>query len=153
MVTVLTALLLSVSQAIKLLGDYHTAYNSFAFLFLLPVFMAGIFCGRKLILLLSLAMGLFNITFFLSTFGIEEIIGDSRESIAIGFVSSTLILAIGAILLYLLRRIMDRAFEDIVANNRAMQRFVPFGFIRSLAQNDGDVLRPSKLHGLVRTEL
>ncbi len=132
--SILTALVLAVGQLCKLEGDYHTAYTSFGYLFLLPALIAGLFSARPLILGLSAVMLAVNILFYALTFRIDGLGREVRESLNMGFCSSTLILALGAVLLYRLRLIMDRAHADLVANNLSMERFVPFDFMQALGK-------------------
>ena len=127
-----SAIILFAGQAKKLDGDHHTAYNSFAFIFTLPILIAGLFNQKRFILPVSIIMFFGNAVFYFLLLRVA--VGKDLVSAGIGFVSCAIILCVTAAFVFLLRRIMDTALEHVIETNRSMSRFVPFEFLDYLGK-------------------
>jgi adenylate cyclase len=125
-----SALVLLLAQGAKLYGDYTTAYSSFVFLFTLPVLVAGLFNSQGVIVLLGAIMALGNTLFYvLMSQGANH---TNDVMLTVGFISSILIICLTTVLVLLVRRIMDRALENLILLNASMSRFIPFQFLTLL---------------------
>lgn len=115
------------AQMFKLLGDFHTAYNSFIYFFIVPILVTALFNELKFIVPIAALMCFANIVFYVLIY--DKLKGNEIVSAQIGFISSLQILVMGSGIIYQMKKIMEGALIDVQKTNASLSRFVPFEFL------------------------